>query len=151
MFDVSFAELLAIGVVALLVIGPERLPRVARTAGLLIGRLQRYAGSVKADIHREIQLDELRRLQQDVQESARTMEQSVNEQLASVEGSVKQSLAEAEAEAAMATSSTAAVSATPPAPADASIPSAAIVPAELNAHQEAPAAAGVAARPKAGQ
>lgn len=150
MFDVSFAELLAIGVVALLVIGPERLPRVARTAGLLIGRLQRYAGSVKADIHREIQLDELHRLQQDVQESARTMEQSVNEQLASVEGSVKQSLAEAEA--AIATSSTAAVSATPPAPADASIPSAAIAPAEeLNAHQEAPAAAGVAARPKAGQ
>lgn len=149
MFDVSFAELLAIGVVALLVIGPERLPRVARTAGLLIGRLQRYAGSVKADIHREIQLDELRRLQQDVQESARTMEQSVNEQLASVEGSVKQSLAEAEA--AIATSSTVAESATPPAPADASIPSAAIAPAELNAHQEAPAAAGVAARPKAGQ
>ncbi|MGB0128337.1 MAG: Sec-independent protein translocase protein TatB [Rhodocyclaceae bacterium] len=99
MFDVSFSELLAIGVVALLVIGPERLPKVARTAGVLLARLQRYVGTVKADIHREMQLDELRRLQQEVQDSARNMEQSVQQQLAAVEGSVKQTLVEAESAA----------------------------------------------------
>jgi sec-independent protein translocase protein TatB len=96
MFDVSFSELLTIGVVALLVIGPERLPKVARTAGVLLARLQRYVGTVKADIHREMQLDELRRLQQEVQDSARNVEQSVQQQLAVVEGSVKQTLVEAE-------------------------------------------------------
>lgn len=139
MFDVSFAELLTIGVVALIVIGPERLPRVARTAGLLIGRLQRYVGSVKADIHREIQLDELRRLQQDVQESARTMEQSVHQELASVEGVVKQTLAEAEA-----------VAANPGPAAAAGVESPAAAPAAPNPHQEVAVAGGVTVRPNGG-
>ena len=56
MFDISFSELIFIGVVALVVIGPERLPRVARAAGLLLGRMQAYVNEVKADIHREMQL-----------------------------------------------------------------------------------------------
>src|SRR5262249_15870907 len=56
MFDIGFSELLVIGVVALIVIGPERLPRVARTVGVLAGRLQRYVADVKADINREIEL-----------------------------------------------------------------------------------------------
>ncbi len=64
MFDVGISELMVIAVVALVVIGPERLPKVARTAGLLLGRLQRYVSDVKADINREIQLDELKKLQQ---------------------------------------------------------------------------------------
>jgi len=57
MFDIGFSELLVIGVVALIVIGPERLPRVARTVGHLMGRMQRYVADVKADIDREVELD----------------------------------------------------------------------------------------------
>ena len=61
MFDVGFWELTIIGVVALLVIGPERLPRVARTAGLWLGRARRFVSTVKADIDREIAADELKK------------------------------------------------------------------------------------------
>jgi sec-independent protein translocase protein TatB len=81
MFDVSFSELLIIGVVALLVVGPERLPKVARTAGHLLGRLQRYVSDVKSDINREMQLDELKRMQQQMEDSARNLEQSVRKEL----------------------------------------------------------------------
>ena len=59
MFDIGFSELMVIAVVALVVLGPERLPKVARTAGHLFGRLQRYVNDVKADINREIELEEL--------------------------------------------------------------------------------------------
>ena len=62
MFDIGFSELMVIGVVALIVIGPERLPKVARTLGHLLGRAQRYVNDVKSDINREIQLDELKKL-----------------------------------------------------------------------------------------
>ena len=61
MFDIGFSELLVIGLVALIVIGPEKLPRVARTLGHLMGRLQRYVADVKADINREIELEELKK------------------------------------------------------------------------------------------
>jgi sec-independent protein translocase protein TatB len=73
MFDIGFSELLVIGVVALLVIGPERLPKVARTAGHMFGRLQRYVNDVKADIQREI------KLRTQFEDAARSVEQSVNE------------------------------------------------------------------------
>jgi sec-independent protein translocase protein TatB len=63
MFDVGFSELLMIGIVALVVIGPERLPKVARTAGHLFGRMQRYVSTVKADIEREVNMAELKDLQ----------------------------------------------------------------------------------------
>jgi sec-independent protein translocase protein TatB len=62
MFDVGFWELLIIGVVALLVIGPERLPKVARTAGLWLGRARRFVSTVKADIDRELAAEELKRV-----------------------------------------------------------------------------------------
>jgi sec-independent protein translocase protein TatB len=62
MFDIGFWELLVIGVVALLVIGPERLPKVARTAGLWLGRARRFVSSVKADIDREIAAEELKKV-----------------------------------------------------------------------------------------
>jgi sec-independent protein translocase protein TatB len=62
MFDVGFQELVLIGVVALLVVGPERLPRLARTAGLWLGRARRVLGSVKAEIDRELKADELREI-----------------------------------------------------------------------------------------
>jgi sec-independent protein translocase protein TatB len=81
MFDIGFSELLVIGVVALVVIGPEKLPRVARTIGHLAGRLQRYVSDVKADINREIELDELRKMRDAMQQSASEMQSSVNAEM----------------------------------------------------------------------
>ena len=78
MFDVGFSEIVLIAVVALIVIGPEKLPKVARTLGHMFGRLQRYVNEVKADINREIELDELRKLQTQVQDAARDIEQSMS-------------------------------------------------------------------------
>lgn len=89
MFDIAFSELVFIALIALVVLGPERLPKVARTAGHLLGRLQRYVSDVKADINREIQLDELRKLQSDVEQSARSFESSINQELKSAEESLK--------------------------------------------------------------
>jgi sec-independent protein translocase protein TatB len=77
MFDIGFSEIVVIGVVALVVIGPERLPKTARTVGLLFGRLQRYVNEVKADISREMELDELRRLKNEMQGAARDLESTV--------------------------------------------------------------------------
>ncbi|HTO46785.1 MAG TPA: Sec-independent protein translocase protein TatB [Burkholderiales bacterium] len=79
MFDIGFSELLVIAVVALLVIGPERLPKVARTAGIMFGRLQRYVNDVKADIQREVELDELKKLRSQFEDAAKSVEQSVSE------------------------------------------------------------------------
>ena len=93
MFDVSLSELMVIGVVALIVIGPERLPKVARTAGVLLGRLQRYVSDVKSDINREMQLDELKKLQQQVTEQVRSVETSVNHEMREIESSVTPSIA----------------------------------------------------------
>jgi len=84
MFDVGFSELLFIGLVALIVLGPERLPKVARTVGHLLGRMQRYAASVKADIEREIQLEELKRLEAQIQAQARELEREMQQQAASI-------------------------------------------------------------------
>ena len=79
MFDIGFSELLVIAVVALLVIGPEKLPKVARTAGVMFGRLQRYVNDVKADIQREVELDELKKLRSQFEDAARSVEESVGE------------------------------------------------------------------------
>ena len=77
MFDIGFSELLVIGVVALIVIGPEKLPKVARTVGHLAGRLQRYVSDVKADINREIEVDELRKMRDSMQQAASSFESTV--------------------------------------------------------------------------
>lgn len=90
MFDVGLSELMVIAVVALVVIGPERLPKVARTAGLLLGRLQRYVGDVKADINREMQLDELKKMQQEISNQVNSLETSVNHEIREVESSVSE-------------------------------------------------------------
>lgn len=74
MFDIAFTELLVIGVVALLVIGPERLPKVARTAGSWMGKLNRYAAQIKSDVDREMKLDELKKLQAEMQSTAQKYE-----------------------------------------------------------------------------
>lgn len=69
MFDVAFSELVVIAVVALIVIGPEKLPKVARTLGFLAGRMQRYVSNVKADIEREMQFEDLQKLQQEIKDN----------------------------------------------------------------------------------
>src|SRR5918999_3258408 len=81
MFDIAFTELLIIGVVALIVIGPEKLPRMARTVGVLAGRLQRYVADVKADINREIELEELRKMRDSMQQAASEFQSSVQSEL----------------------------------------------------------------------
>ena len=97
MFDVSLSELMVIGVVALVVIGPERLPRVARTLGHLLGRLQRYVGQVKADINREMQLDDLKKFQEQMAEEANKIKSSftsVGDELRNVETVLKESVSD---------------------------------------------------------
>lgn len=74
MFDIAFTELLVIGLVALIVIGPEKLPKLARTAGTWLGKLNRYVSQVKQDINRDIQLEELRKLQAEMKETAQKYE-----------------------------------------------------------------------------
>ena len=89
MFDIGFSEVVVIAVVALIVIGPERLPKAARTMGLLFGRLQRYVGDVKADISREMELDELRKLQKQVQGAAQEFKSSVESAAQNVHAEVR--------------------------------------------------------------
>lgn len=79
MFDIGFSELLVIAIVALIVIGPERLPKVARTLGHLFGRMQRYVNEVKADISREMELDELKKMQSSMEDAARSFQSSVTQ------------------------------------------------------------------------
>jgi sec-independent protein translocase protein TatB len=120
MFDIAFTEVIVIAVVALIVIGPERLPRVARTLGHLFGRMQRYVNDVKHDIQREIELDELRKLKQTVEESARSIEQSVAREYESARHEVRS--VESLAESALSPPSPAAE--TPPSPSPLAAPQA---------------------------
>ena len=78
MLDLGFSEMMVIAVVALVVLGPERLPKVARTVGHLIGRMQRYVADVKSDITREMELEELRKFRQTVEETAGSVQSSFN-------------------------------------------------------------------------
>jgi sec-independent protein translocase protein TatB len=104
MFDISFSELTIIGVVALVVIGPERLPKVARTAGHLVGRAQRYVSDVKADIQREVELDEIRNLKQTVDNAASEMRASLQETETSLRDASRSLQADLDATAAQAKS-----------------------------------------------
>ncbi len=70
MFDVSFSELLVIALVALIVIGPEKLPKVARTLGALVGRMQRYLAEVKEEVNREARFEELQQLQHEIKQGS---------------------------------------------------------------------------------
>jgi sec-independent protein translocase protein TatB len=90
MFDFSFSELMVVMVVALIVIGPERLPKVARTLGHLWGRAQRYVNGVKADIERDMAVEEFRQLQQKVQAEASALEQSVKQATLTADQHVQQ-------------------------------------------------------------
>jgi sec-independent protein translocase protein TatB len=136
MFDIGFSEIVVIGVVALVVIGPERLPKTARTVGLLFGRLQRYVNDVKADISREMELDELRRLQREMQGAAHDLEQTVRTAANDVATGVRNVESELNSAAAQAThTSAASASAASTSAASASAPT---VPAAPSAREEPP-------------
>jgi sec-independent protein translocase protein TatB len=82
MIDFGLTKMMLIGVVALVVIGPEKLPKVARMAGSLFGRAQRYINDVKAEVSREMELDELRKVHEEVQKAAGDVHQSIASSLA---------------------------------------------------------------------
>jgi len=88
MIDIGLTKIALVGVVALVVIGPEKLPTVARMAGSLFGRAQRYINEVKSEVSREIELEELRKMQKDVQEAASDVEQSIAKSMAETEQSL---------------------------------------------------------------
>jgi sec-independent protein translocase protein TatB len=75
--DLSFSKMALIGIVALIVIGPEKLPKVARTLGALIGKAQRYVSDVKAEVNRSMDLEELKKMKESMETAARDVEQSV--------------------------------------------------------------------------
>lgn len=108
MFDIAFTELMIAAVIALLVVGPQRLPKMARQIGAWVSKLQRYVNDVKADINRQIHLDELRNLKTEVSDAAQSLQDTVrrnmqeaekefNELSESVEGDLLEDAAASEA------------------------------------------------------
>jgi len=97
MIDLGISKLAMIGAVALIVIGPEKLPRVARTVGALIGKAQRYVSDVKAEVNRSIELEELKKMKETVETAARDVGQSVQNSAADLEKSWADATAEASA------------------------------------------------------
>ena len=85
MIDFGLTKMMLIGVVALVVIGPEKLPKVARMAGSLFGRAQRYINEVKAEVSREMELDELRKMHDEVKQAAGDVQQSIARNMAETE------------------------------------------------------------------
>ena len=81
MIDFGFDKIALIGAVALIVIGPEKLPKVARTVGHLFGKAQRYVADVKAEVNRSIELDELKKMKSDFESAARNVEQTVQQEM----------------------------------------------------------------------
>ena len=89
MFDMGISEIMVIAVVALIVLGPEKLPKTARTLGHLFGRLQRYVADVKADINRELALEELKKLQTEVKTAATDLEASMSSTAQEIQSNVR--------------------------------------------------------------
>lgn len=90
MFDIGFSEMLVIGIVALVVIGPERLPKVARTLGHLFGRLQRYVTQVKTDINREMELAELGKVKSEFESAARSFQTDMESKASEAEREIRE-------------------------------------------------------------
>lgn len=90
MFDIAFSELIVIAVVALIVIGPEKLPKVARALGVLAGRMQRYVATVKADINRELQFEDLQKLQQEIKQGVDQAQSEISRAQADVNSEAEQ-------------------------------------------------------------
>ena len=78
MIDIGLSKMALIGAVALIVIGPEKLPRVARTVGTLLGKAQRYVADVKSEVNRSMELDELKKMKETVEGAARDVEQTIH-------------------------------------------------------------------------
>ncbi len=91
MFDFSFGELAVIGTVALVVLGPERLPKVARTVGDWVGKAQRYVNQVKSDINREMELAELKKLQEEARNAAQSFQSGVQNAVSGIESDLNKS------------------------------------------------------------
>lgn len=91
MIDFGFDKIALIGAVALIVIGPEKLPRVARTVGHLMGKAQRYVADVKAEVNRSIELDELRKMKTSFEDAARDVERSVNTEISQTTSALEES------------------------------------------------------------
>lgn len=87
MIDLGLSKMALIGAVALIVIGPEKLPKVARTIGTLLGKAQRYISDVKAEVNRSIQLDELKKMRETVETAAGEVQSSIQEQASDIEKS----------------------------------------------------------------
>jgi len=102
MFDMGFTELMLIGIVALVVIGPERLPGVARTAGKYVGRLKRFMTTVKADVEQELRADELRQILADQQKELDSLKDTISEAGRDIEADIGVSETLAETKAAVA-------------------------------------------------
>ena len=96
MFDVGFSEMVVIGVVALVVLGPERLPKVARTLGVLFGRMQRYVAQVKSDINREMELAELGKVKTEFESAARSFQSDIESKAAETERELREATQEIE-------------------------------------------------------
>ena len=92
MFDISFMELLVISVVALIVIGPERLPTVAKTLGHLYGRCRNFVYSVRTDIHNEMRMEELKKMQSTLEETVQSVENTVRQNVNQVQTTVTDEL-----------------------------------------------------------
>lgn len=132
MFDIAFSELLLIGVVALVVIGPERLPKVARTMGHLFGRLQRYVSQVKSDINREMELSELSKVKSEFEGAARDFQRDIETKVHEAERDIRE--VETEIERQLGTDGSAADGATP---APAALPDVPAAPAPEVVHAPA--------------
>ncbi|HUL56104.1 MAG TPA: Sec-independent protein translocase protein TatB [Usitatibacter sp.] len=96
MFDFGFSKLFLLGIVALVVIGPERLPKVARTMGHLYGRLQRYVTQVKADINREMEAADLGKMKSEFESAARSFQSEVESSVRSIESQARETQASVE-------------------------------------------------------
>lgn len=96
MIDFGFDKIALIGAVALIVLGPERLPRVARTVGHLLGKAQRYVADVKAEVNRSIELEELKKMKGQFEDAARNVEQTVSDEINKTTADLNQSWADAD-------------------------------------------------------
>jgi sec-independent protein translocase protein TatB len=96
--DLGIEKLMVIGAVALLVIGPEKLPRVARTVGTLLGKAQRYVADVKAEVNRSIELEELKKMKDTVETAARDVESSIRAGTSDLERQLSEAAAGAQTE-----------------------------------------------------
>ena len=90
MIDFGFDKIALIGAVALIVIGPEKLPRVARTVGALMGKARRYVADVKAEVNRTIELEELQKMKSQFETAARDVEQTVHNEMHSANNAYNQ-------------------------------------------------------------